>query len=62
MRNIALSFKQDVLRAETQEDRRMCEKEKGGVSFGPPLPLWVRCVWSESLQDAQDIASLRSSC
>jgi len=27
------------------------------VSFGPPLPLWVRCVWVESLQDARDIVS-----
>lgn len=31
-------------------------KEKGGVNFGPPLPLWVHCVWVESLQDALDFA------
>lgn len=32
-------------------------KEKGGVSFGPPLPLWVRCVRVESLQNAPDVVS-----
>jgi hypothetical protein len=26
------------------------------VNFGPPLPLWVHCVWVESLQDALDSA------
>ena len=31
-------------------------KGKGGVNFGPPLPLWVHCVWVESLQDALDFA------
>ncbi len=32
-------------------------KERGS-EFGPPLPLRFRCVWVESLQDAQDLTSL----
>ena len=34
----------------------MILEKKRGSEFGPPLPLWVRCVWVESLQDAPDIA------
>ena len=31
------------------------QKKLRGSEFGPPLPLGFRCVWNESLQDAQDI-------
>ena len=30
-------------------------EKKRGSEFGPPLPLWVHCVWVESLQAALDI-------